>query len=218
LAVGINYCELSVVNPLPKQMKLTSKLGTALASLGLCLASQAASINGLIRFTSGANGGVILQDSAGNITTNLADAAGIQSWVFPEVDAGDGSFINVPTGQAVSVSFSQPWIFAPPAPLSPLWTIVGFGNFTFNLSSTVVSQVPGFLLIEGTGTLTGTDTLTNTAYDATPATWTFSTQGVATDNRFSWNASTAAVPEPGTSALLSGILLWICFIRRRDLS
>lgn len=198
-------------------MKLTSKLGTALASLGLCLASQAASINGAIRFTSGASGGIILQDSAGNITTNLAAAAGIQSWVFPKVDAGDGSFINVPTGQAVSLS--QPWIFPSSTPLTPLWTIVGFGNFTFNLSSsTIVFRDPSFLQIEGTGTLTGTDTLTNTAYDATPATWTFSTQGVATGNRFSWNASTVAIPEPGTSALLSGILLWTCFIRRRDVS
>ena len=199
-------------------MTLTSKLGTALATFGLCLASQAASINGAIRFTSGANGGVIFQDSAGNITTNLAAAAGIQSWVFPKVDAGDGSFINVPTGQAVS--FSQPWIFPSSTPLTPLWTIVGFGDFTFNLSSsTIAFQDSSFLLIEGTGTLTGTDTLTNTAYDATPGTWTFATQGsVPTETRFSWNSSTRAVPEPGTSALLSGVLLWICFLRRRELS
>lgn len=206
------------MNPLPNQMTLISKIGTALATFGLCLASQAASINGAIRFTSGANGGIIFQDSAGNITTNLADAAGIQSWVFPEVDVGDGSFINVPNGQAVS--FSQPWIFPSSTPLTPLWTIVGFGNFAFNLSSsTIVFRDSDFLQIEGTGTFTGTDTLTNTAYDATPATWTFSTQGSGpTDTRFSWNASTVAVPEPGTSALLSGILLWICFIRRRALS
>ena len=197
-------------------MTLTSKLGTALATFGLCLASQAASINGAIRFTSGANGGIVFQDSAGNITPNIAAAAGIKSWVFPKVDAGDGSFINIPTGQAVS--FPQSWIFAPSAPLTPLWTIVGFGDFTFNLSSsTIVFQDSDFLQIEGTGTLTGTDTLTNTAYDPTPGTWTFSTQGsVPTDNRFSWNSTTAAVPEPGTSALLSGILLWTCFLRRRE--
>ena len=90
------------------------------------MASQAAFVDGAINFSSGANGGITLQDSAGNITTNLAIAAGIQSWLVPEVDSSSGSFIIVPDGQAIT--FSQPWVFAPSTPMNPLWTIVGFGN------------------------------------------------------------------------------------------
>lgn len=192
-----------------QQMKLASKLESALAAVVLSSASQAASIDGSINFSSGAGGGIILQDSFGNITTNLAAAAGIQSWLFPEVDTRTGSFISVPEGQAVS--FSQPWVFAPSTPMTPLWTIVGFGDFTFNLSSsTIAFQDESILLIEGTGILTGTN------YDATPGTWYFSTQWVATESKFSWSSSTTAVPETGTPALLSGVLLWICFLRRRD--
>lgn len=192
-------------------MTLISKLGTALAALSLSLASQAASINGVINFSSGANGGIVLRDSSGNVTMDLAAAAGIQSLLVPEVDTRTESFISVPEGQAVS--FSQPWVFAPPTPMSPLWTIAGFGNFSFNLSSSSIAfQDSNFLAIEATGTLTSPD------YDPTPAIWYFTTQWSPTESKFSWSASTAAVPEPGTSALLTGVLLWICLIRRRNLS
>jgi len=168
-------------------------------------------IDGAINFSSGANGGIILQDLNGNITVNPLVATGIQSWLFPKVDSSSGSFISVPDGQAVS--FSQPWVFAPSTPMTPLWTIVGFGNFTFNLSSaTIVFQDSDFLLVSGTGILTGDN------FSPTPGTWDFSTQGVATESKFSWSSSTAAVPEMGTPALLSGVLLWICFHRRRDLA
>lgn len=190
-------------------MNFTLGIRIGLSAFGFCMTSQGASIVGSINFSSGANGGIILQDSAGNMTTDLAAAAGIQSWLFPKVDNSSGSFVSVPDGQAVS--FSQPWVFAPSTPMTPLWTIVGFGDFTFNLSSsTITFQDSDFLTVSGTGTLTGTN------FDPTPGTWYFSTQGVATDNKFSWSSSSAAVPEVGTSAVLSGAFLWICFLRRRD--
>lgn len=207
--------------PLPPffkmRIKLTSKIVATLATVGLSLVSQAASINGTITFSSGAGGGVIFQDSLGNITTNLAAAAGIQSWLLPEVDLRDGSFINVPRGQAVS--FSQPWVFSPSAPTTPLWTITfGAGNFfTFNLSSSTVTRpIPGVLFISGTGTLTGRD---GTNLDATPGTWNFATNGTAgAESKFNWSSSAEAVPEVGTSLLLSGALLCISFLRRRSLA
>ena len=189
-------------------MKLTSKIGSAFAAVALGSSAHSATIIGSINFSSGANGGIILQDSAGNITTNPAMAVGVQSWLFPKVDTRSGSFISVPNGQ--SVAFSQPWIFTPSTPMSPLWTIVGFGDFTFNLaSSTIARQDNDFLLIEGTGTLTGTD------FEPTPGKWFFSTQGVATESKFSWSSSTTAVPEGGTAALLGAAMLTVCFLRRR---
>jgi hypothetical protein len=65
-------------------------------------------------------------------------------------------------------------------------------------------------VIQGTGTLTGTD------FDNTPASWFFSTQGPATEGKFSWSSSTTAIPEFGTSALFSATLLGACLLRRRN--
>jgi hypothetical protein len=190
-------------------MKSTFGIATAVATFGLSLASQAASVIGSINFSSGADGGIVLQDSLGITTTNLGVAAGIQSWLSPQVDSSSGSFTMIPNGQAVS--FSQPWVFNPSTPMTPLWTIVGFGDFTFNLtSSTVVFQNSNFLLVAGNGVLTATN------FDPTPGTWFFSTQGVATDGKFSWSASPVAVPESGTPMILGGAVLCICFLRRRD--
>ena len=170
-------------------------------------AAHAALINGSINFSSGAGGGIVLQDSAGNVTTNLAAATGIKSWVFAEVEEGSGSFDSVPDGAAVT--FSQPWVFGPSTPTTPLWSIVGPDNFTFNLTnSTIAFQNGSFLAIKATGTLTGT------SYNATPGIWLFTTQGVAADGKFSWSSSTVAVPDSGTTlALLGGSLLGLCGLR-----
>ena len=189
-------------------MKHISKIGPAFAAVAFGSIAHSATVIGSVNFSSGANGGIILQDVNGNITENLAAARGVQTWLFSKVDTRSGSFISVPNGQ--SVAFSQPWIFTPATPLTPLWTIVGFGNFTFNLAaSTIALQDNDFLLIEGTGTLTGDD------FEPTPAKWFFSTLGVATESKFSWSSSITAVPEGGTAALLSGAILTICFLRRR---
>ena len=189
-------------------MKLTSTILSAFAAVALGSTAHAASIIGSINFSSGGNGGIILQDSVGNVTVNPLLAVGVQSWLFPKVDTRSGSFISVPNGQ--SVTFSQPWIFNPSSPMTPLWTIVGFGNFTFNLASSVTKlQDNDFLLIEGTGTLTGDN------FDDTPGIWFFTTQGPATESKFSWSSSTTAVPEGSTAALLAGAMLTVCFLRRR---
>lgn len=195
-------------------MKLTSKLGSAFVAVVFSSASQAASVIGTINFTSGANGGVLLQDLNGNLTTNPAAATGIKSWLLPQVDKSSGSFVSVPDGQAVSFPLDPlHWIFDPSTPISPLWTIPGFGDFTFILtSSTIVLRDADFLLVSGIGTLTGTN------FDPTPATWNFSTQGFATENKFSWSSSTTAVPEIGTPMLLGGAFLYLFTLRRRDLT
>ncbi len=186
-----------------------SILASAFAAIVLGSAARAASIVGTINFSSGPGGGVILQNADGVATTNILDARGIQSWLLPKVDVRDGSFsINVTEGTSVSM---PTWIFTPSTPLSPLWSIAGPDNFAFNLATaTVVLQNGSFLLISGTGTLTSTN------FDPTPATWFFSTQGPATEGKYSWSSSTTAIPEIGTPALFSATLLGACLLRRRN--
>lgn len=193
-------------------MKLTLTIASALASISLGSAAHGASIIGTIRFSSGPNGGVIFQDMDGNLTTALGDAKGVQSWLISKVDGTSDSFASVPDGE--SMSFTQPWTFNPSTPTSPLWTIAGFGNFAFNLSSATVDFNDGsILLISGTGTVTSTDP----NLDPTPAIWSFATEGsVAPDNKYSWSGSVTAVPEAGTTVLLGGALLGVCLRRRRN--
>ena len=177
--------------------------------MALVSATQAEFISGSINFSSTAGGGIILQDSAGNVTTNLAAATGIKAWTLAEVEESSGSFDTVADG--TSVFFTQPWIFNPSSSMTPLWTIAGPEGFTFNLiSSTTVYQSQYMLAIRGTGILTAN------GFDSTPATWRFTTQGVAAENKFSWSSSTVAVPDGGaTILLLGGSLLGLHGLRRR---
>lgn len=192
-------------------MKQRSIVATALAAIALGSSVQAASVTGSINFSSGAGGGVILQNAGGMATTNISEAIAIQLWLLAQVDGRDGSFISVTGGDPVSMPST--WIFSPSTPLSPLWTIPGQDNFAFHLATaTVELQQAGVLLISGTGTLTGA------GFDDTPASWLFSTQGVAVDGKFSWSSSTTAIPEFGSTALFSAALLGTCLLRRRNQS
>jgi len=190
-------------------MNQKSTIWVALLAIALGSAARAAAVIGTISFSSGAGGGVILQNAGGMATTDIAQAVAIQSWLFPQVDLRDGSFISVTNGDPVSMPST--WIFNPSTPLSPLWTIPGTDNFAFHLASaTIEFQQAGFLLIKGIGTLSGT------GFDATPAEWEFTTQGVAANGRFSWSSTTTAIPEFGATALFSTTLLGACLLRRRN--
>jgi hypothetical protein len=191
-------------------MNRTSIAATLIAAMTFASGAHAASITGAINFSSAPGGGVRLQDSGGILTTNILQAAGIQQWLLPQVDVRSGSFVTVTQG--ASVSMPSTWVFNPSTPLSPLWSIPGPDNFAFHLSSAIIELQTTFLLISGTGTLTGT------GFDPTPATWFFSTQGVATDGKYSWSSSTTAVPEVGTPALIGAALLGACFLRSRNLA
>jgi hypothetical protein len=182
-----------------------------IALMALTSATQADFISGSINFSSAAGGGIILQDSAGNVTTNLAAAAGTKDWTLAEVEEGAGSFDPVVDG--ASVFFMQTWIFGPLASSTPLWKIAGPEDFTFNLtSSPTVYQRPYFLAIRGTGMLTGN------GFEDTPAEWWFTTQGVAAGNKFTWSSCTVAVavPDGGNAIiLLGGSLLGLLGLRRQ---
>lgn len=188
------------------------------ALLVLTSATHAEFISGSVNFSSGAGGGITLQDSTGNITTNLAAATAIQSWSLSEVEEGTGSFDSVPTGS--SVSFSPLPVFNPSPSTTPLWTIAGPESFSFSLTSSVtLFQNGSFLAISANGIFTGTN------YDPTPGTWLFTTQGSnpqgslrRTQSKFSWSSSavTARVPDGGTTAaLMGGSLLGLFGLRRK---
>lgn len=179
-----------------------------IALLALTLVSQAGYISGSVNFSSAYGGGIVLQDSAGNVTTNLATAAGIKEWTISEVEEGSGSFDAVTNG--TSVSFLKPWLFDPLAPAAPLWKIDGPENFTFHLTSTTtIYKSPYFLAIRGNGLLSGD------GYQDTPAEWWFTTQGVAAENKFTWSSTAISVPDGGSTViLLGGSLLGLFGFRR----
>lgn len=182
-----------------------------IALMALISASQAGYISGSINFSSAPGGGIILQDSAGNVTTNLAAAAGIKEWTLAELEEGSASFEAVANGN--SDAFLQPWRFDSITSATPLWTIAGPEGFAFSLaSSTTVYQSARFVAIRGDGILTAN------GFEDTPATWWFTTQGVAAENKFSWSSSivAAAVPDGGsTIILLGGSLLGLLGLRRQ---
>jgi hypothetical protein len=113
----------------------------------------------------------------------------------PQVQSRDGdfaTFVNV----FDDTTFAPTWPFNSGA-IPNFWSV---DNFTFNLiNSAILSQGGGFLAVAGTGSVSGN------GFTATPATWTFTTQDppAGSPREFSFSASTSAVPEGNTMALLA---------------
>jgi len=185
-------------------MKLP-RLGLAILAAGLATTgfvspqANAASINGAITFAGGA-----IYD-----TMSLATATRVNTFLDVTVMSDDGdfaSFVNV----GDSVTMAEPWIFTPSTPTPGLWSV---GGFTFDLaSSTVVLQNSDFLVISGTGTVSGN------GFDPTPMTWDFTSQSPDANGVFSFSASGNAgggVPDGGTTVALLGFALTGLEILRR---
>jgi hypothetical protein len=159
--------------------------------------AQSAPIQGDIDF-----GGVVTYD-----TTSLATATRVNTWQpfsggpanFSIVLQRTGTFAN-PTysiNPGDQATMAAPWIFNPSTATPALWTI---GGFTFNLSSSViVQQTASFLNVQGVGTITGN------SFDPTPGTWSFtsSVSDGSSNPTFSFQAQTAAVPEPASTVLVT---------------
>lgn len=120
------------------------------------------------------------------------------------VTAGSVLDSTINPGDAVAMSF--PWTFG--AGLNNLWSV---GGFTFNLvSSAIVVQNASFLAVQGKGFITGA------GYESTAADWYFTTQGSGDNMVFSFSATSKAVPDGGSTALLVGAaLLAVGVIARR---
>ena len=175
-------------------------------ALGLAATVQAIPITGVVDMS-----GTATLDS-----TTLGSAT--KATGFSAVTIGGAPTGNYAGTFGTAVSWAAfGWTpFVAPAP-QPLWSFVSAGKtFTFNLTSaTVVSQNNSFLNLLGAGTLT------ETGFDNTSGSWSFtiSNAGGAAHPDFSFtfaNSQTASVPDGGlTVALLGAALSGLALIRRK---
>lgn len=159
------------------------------ATILFCLVGRqacAAEIQGNINF-----GGVVTFD-----TMSLATATTVDLWNLSYVLQRQGDFVPYTSFQQSVTMSSSPWVFNPAAALPSFWMV---GGFTFDLTSAlVVTQNNYFLNIQATGTLTGN------GFDPTPAIYSFTASRAdgGNANTFSFQSTTTAVPEVGSTALL----------------
>jgi hypothetical protein len=171
-------------------MKISKILAiVAATALGLG-AAQATLISGTMTFTGRATFD----------TGNLATAKTVTSFSNADVMDADGSF----TGISGPATMSAPWTFVPSSARPALWSV---GGFTFDLSATTGVDRPliggiQFLVISGVGTIFGP-----AGFTPTQGKWSFSTQAPAVGGKFSFSASTTAVPDGGMTVALLGAAL-----------
>ena len=153
--------------------------------------AQAVPITGAITFA----GGVELDTGSVNTATAVVTWLD-QSLAMPTVQSASGSFAGLDNQTAI---FAFPWVFGSGVPV--LWTV---GGFTFDLiTSHIVSQIgDGFLLVAGTGLITGP-----AGFDPTRGNWLFSVQDDPAAGVFSFSGSTQATPDGGATVALLGLAL-----------
>lgn len=187
-------------------MKKSKLLWTIIAACvvstaAFCQSAQAAMINGAITFSGGA-----VYD-----TSSLATATRVNTFMDVKVMSSDGDFGTF-TNADDPVAMATPWIFSPSTPTLGLWSV---GGFTYDLANaTVVLQSSNFLLISGTGTISGN------GFDVTPGTWSFTSQSPSANGVFSFSGSSNAngVPEGGATIALLGLALAGVEIVRRKIA
>ena len=144
--------------------------------------------------------------TGGQITFNgpLVTATQVTHW-FSAGTHNDGfSTVFAVTGDLATfisvldeAQMAQPWDFGSGGPQAGLWSV---GGFTFDLaSSTIVTQIPGFLNIEGVGTITGN------GFDPTQAQFTLTVTTLGSQLVF--GAITNTVPDGGSAVALLGLAL-----------
>jgi len=172
-------------NRLSKTILVFFALG--LISFAFCVQqAQAAQINGAITFA----GGVTLDTDSVNTATEVT------SWVDATVQSGSGSFAGLDN---MAVAFTPTWFFNS-GPIVAFWSV---GGFTFDLIASSVFQRfgDGFLLVTGTGTITGN------GLEPSFGTWFFSVQDDPANDVFSWSGGTEAIPDGGATVALLGLSL-----------
>lgn len=188
-------------------MKRLVLLAVFAATMAFAPKAEAAFITGGVSFGGAAvpSGGATWATATGIDFGNSAPNAA--------VTGGSGSYAGIPF--LTPVTFAD-FTFSPslsPTPVAPLWTFVS-GGLTYSFTMTGLGQVQqgfnngsSFLLLHGTGMLSITG-LQDTA-------GIFDFSGQDSNLNFSFSASNAAVPEPGSMVLLGTGLLGLATIARR---
>jgi hypothetical protein len=172
---------------------IISKLAiTAVALVVTAQVSQAVPISGSIGFTG----------QASYDTGSVGTANEVTHWFNTAVNGTSGSF-DILALNSPATLFS-PWAFDTTTPINDFWTA---GGFSFELlSSSIITQGPGFVFVTGTGIVSGP-----AGYDATTFDWNFSSQGnpVTTGSPLTWtfSASSDHVPDGSTTLVLLGSAL-----------
>jgi hypothetical protein len=154
--------------------------------------------------------------NGGQITFNgpLVTATQVTHW-FSAGTHNDGfSTVFAVTGDLATfisvfdeAQMAQPWDFGSGGPQAGLWSV---GGFTFDLaSSTIVTQIPGFLNVTGVGTITGN------GFDPTQAQFTLTVTRLGSQLVF--GAITNTVPDGGTTVMLLGAAIGALGLARRAL-
>jgi len=184
--------------------------GMTVALFALCVAApaRASLITGGIAFGGAAN-------PSG--ASSWATATGVDfgnSSPNASVFAVSGDYSGVPT--FTTATFSD-FTFSPslsPSPVAPLWAFTWNQiAYSFNLASVIVVGQGIDQLGNSFLNLAGQGTLYATGFDPTPGVWSFS--GQDTRGNFSFSASNAAVPEPGSMILLGTGLMSLGYAVRR---
>jgi len=169
----------------------------------VCVASmaQATPITGNIGFS----GAVDMNSTSANSATEVT------SWLNTVAASPSGSFVGlVNNGDAVSMTGATPWSFNSGA-LANFWSVDGF---TFNLtSSSIVSQVGGFLNVLLIGTVSG-NSFSTTAFNGSFQVADPASGGPQTyTERLSFNS----VPDGGTTVVLLGLGLLSLGLFRKNM-
>ncbi len=187
-------------------MKKTILAVLAMGALSCALFSQqaqAATITGSVVMggTLALNGPI---DTATQVTHWFA--VGTHHDGFSTVFAVDGDLASTISVGDEAAMF-QPWDFSTGGPQPGLWSV---GGFTFDLAtSTIVTQVPGFLNVTGTGTISGN------GFDPTLATFNLTVTQLG--SRLVFGAITNTIPDGGATVMLLGAGLSALGIARRFL-
>ena len=154
------------------------KKSKVFAALGVCILSaaniQADQISGAITISGGAD-----LDS-----NNLNIATRVDAWIEPSVRSVSGDFDTF-VNPLDSVAMTAPWVFN--SGLPALWSV---GGFTFDLlTSAIVFQDSGFLVVQGNGLAHGN------GFEPTEGRFTFTTQEPDALGIFSFSASVSNEPD-----------------------